>query len=454
MGDGSANGLALRTMDDVERIARIAVASGYTACRKMEEAAMLVITGQELGLSPAQSLRGIYVVSGKPVLSADLMVAVVRRSGLCESWRVVESTAERCTITTRRKGESHESTRTWTLADAKRAGVTGKGVWSAFPAAMLRHRCAADLARQEYPDVLMGLYDPEELGGEYLGLPAVVAQETPALPASSTPPALARFRVDLGAAESLIDARDTYRAYRVELTDADATTAVTDVRAWIAGRGIMLDGAGVTAVLSTLPDAALRCLDASRDDLLDAARVCRAAGWDEHSTMTVWSALARAYAAQTGAKSAKVAAAALKTACQDHDPDDGPRGGSKPAPQTTPADAHGSAQDGAQGAASEARAQHPEAWRETAAGIRAHVAGISNIPRLANSARKHLRAIAPALRDHAVAVYAGRFAALAPDVSDDEAHQRAQAWLIEGPKVADLPARPKRPTLRAAGGAG
>ena len=99
----SEKGIAVRSLDDVERLARIAVGSGYTSCRKAEEAAMLIITGHELGLSPAQSLRGIYVVSGKPVLSADLMVAVVRRSGLCESWRTVESTAERCTITTDRK---------------------------------------------------------------------------------------------------------------------------------------------------------------------------------------------------------------------------------------------------------------------------------------------------------------------------------------------------------------
>ena len=75
-------GLSLRNIDDVERLARIAVASSYTACRRPEEAAFLLMTGRELGLSPMQSLRGIYVVSGKPVLSADLMVAAVRRSGL------------------------------------------------------------------------------------------------------------------------------------------------------------------------------------------------------------------------------------------------------------------------------------------------------------------------------------------------------------------------------------
>ena len=88
------NGLQLRTIDDVERVARISTASGICRVTRPEEAAVILLTGRELGLSPMQSLRGIYVVNKTPVLSADLLVAVVRRSGLCGSWRVVESTPD------------------------------------------------------------------------------------------------------------------------------------------------------------------------------------------------------------------------------------------------------------------------------------------------------------------------------------------------------------------------
>jgi RecT family len=49
------------------------------------------------------------------------------------------------------------------MADAKRAQVTGKPIWSQYPAQMLRHRCSADLAREVYPDVVLGLYTPEEM---------------------------------------------------------------------------------------------------------------------------------------------------------------------------------------------------------------------------------------------------------------------------------------------------
>lgn len=182
--------MILRTIDDVTSLAQIAIASKLTKLSRVEEAAVILMTGRELGLQPMQSLRGIYVVEGKPTLSADMMVAVIRGSGLCESWRIVESTAERCTITTRRKGEQHDATRTWTKADATLAGVAGKDTWRKYPAAMLRHRCAADLARQEYPDVLLGLYDPDELGADAAAVqqPSVVsvAVATPTLPAPPT----------------------------------------------------------------------------------------------------------------------------------------------------------------------------------------------------------------------------------------------------------------------------
>lgn len=152
-------------LDRIDRIAKIAAASGLTTYRRAESASMVLLTGRELGLGPMASLRGIHDVNGKPVLAADLMVAVVRRSGLCRMWRVVESTPTRCEIATRRVGEEHDESCVWTAEDARRAGCGG-ATWQKFPRQMLSHRCAAELARRVYSDVLLGLYSPDELGGE------------------------------------------------------------------------------------------------------------------------------------------------------------------------------------------------------------------------------------------------------------------------------------------------
>ena len=221
------NGLALRSIDDVERLAKIATASGLCRVKRPEEAAVILLTGRELGLSPMQSLRGIYVVSGTPVLSADLLVAVVRRSGLCSSWRVVESTTETCTITTLRVGETEPSTRTWTMADAKRAGVTGKPIWAQYPAQMLRHRCAADLAREVYPDVVLGLYTPEEMDSvERSEAPreiavvrspapplAALGVEAPAAPLAFATPGLSD--AEMSAMTAMLNACETLEALEV-----------------------------------------------------------------------------------------------------------------------------------------------------------------------------------------------------------------------------------------------
>ena len=323
-------GLSLRSIDDVERLARIAVASNYTACRRPEEAAFLLMTGRELGLSPMQSLRGIYVVSGKPVLSADLMVAAVRRSGLCESWRVVESTPQRCEIETLRKGETVAARRVWTMDDAKRAGLTGKGTWAAYPAAMLRHRCAADLARQEYPDVLLGLYDPDEMDAAP-AQPAVV-ESVPTLASigiergigtAKTLPAPARWADELAECVTLTDVRGLYATHsRYAYEDAPARNRamVDDVRAWLSERGVPgVTGAEVTAILSTLPEGALRALSELwcdeehpvSDRCVTAARVIHRAEWDEHSRRTAHAIVVRCYAHATGYTALNAAGADL-----------------------------------------------------------------------------------------------------------------------------------------------
>jgi hypothetical protein len=132
---------------------------------KPADVLVTLLSGRELGFSPLQSVRAIYVVEGKPTLAAEAMVALCKRQPeVCEWFRLVESTPQRATYETKRKGEPEPTRLTFTIEDANRAGVTGKAVWKNYPAAMLRARCASGLARAVYPELLFGCYDPEELG--------------------------------------------------------------------------------------------------------------------------------------------------------------------------------------------------------------------------------------------------------------------------------------------------
>lgn len=384
-------GLAVRSIDDVERIAKMALASGFTACRRMEEAAMIIMTGHELGLSPMQSLRGIYIVSGKPVLSADLMVAVVRRSGLCSSWRVVVSTPEQCTIITIRQGETEPSSRTWTLADAKRAGITGKGTWSAYPATMLRHRCAADLAREVYPDVLMGLYDPEELGAdrEEESSPAVVAS-----------------------AESF-------------------------ARLGIEARTVTAPREPVDALVLDIATQAARCETMGSLAALWVAAKADVAALDDRALQErAWSAIkvrARDLGITLEQLRAEIARQMQPTPPTPPTGTDGP-GAPSSATESTNAPALLLAPVAAPAApVASIDASDLDAWRLTREGIDAHVSAIRVFTRLSNSARKNLRHMPHTLLTHAVHAYAKRATEISDALEWEDAIERVETWMREGP---------------------
>lgn len=125
---------------------------------------LTVMTGHELGMAPMQSIRSIHVIEGKPTLSADLMGALaMARRDVCEYLRPVELSAAVATYETKRVGWPESMRMSFTMEDAQRAGLTQKDNWKKYPAAMLKSRCLAAIVRAAYPDLMLGIYDPDEL---------------------------------------------------------------------------------------------------------------------------------------------------------------------------------------------------------------------------------------------------------------------------------------------------
>jgi hypothetical protein len=152
-----------RSIADARSLAEAISRSGLApqAARSPEAVMVILAQGAELGLPPMAALRQIHVVSGRAVLAADLMRALVLRMG--GRIRCVESTDQRATFAGAR-GEEPEQSITWTMQMAQRAGLTGKGPWTQYPGAMLRARASAELCRLVWPDVVGGLYTPDEMG--------------------------------------------------------------------------------------------------------------------------------------------------------------------------------------------------------------------------------------------------------------------------------------------------
>lgn len=139
-----------------------------------------LLAGHELGLPPMAALRGIHVISGKPILTADTMVALVLSSGACEYFILVEGDDESATYETKRVGAPHSSRQTWTMSDAKRASLLSNANWTKNPRAMLRARAKSILARDVYPDVLAGCYEEGE-AAEISGEPTVTVGPLPGM---------------------------------------------------------------------------------------------------------------------------------------------------------------------------------------------------------------------------------------------------------------------------------
>lgn len=117
--------------------------------------------GAELGLPPLQALQSIAVINGRPAMWGDAVIALVRGSGLMESMHEdIGDTSATCTV--KRRGEEAES-RTFSLEDAKKAGLLGKpGPWAAYTKRMLQMRARAWALRDVFPDVLRGVHVAEE----------------------------------------------------------------------------------------------------------------------------------------------------------------------------------------------------------------------------------------------------------------------------------------------------
>lgn len=118
--------------------------------------------GAEIGLAPMQAMQNIAVINGRPSIWGDAMLALVRASGLLE-YIHENPTDDGCTVKVKRKGED-EVVRSFTLLDAKKAGLSGKtGPWTQYPKRMMQMRARSIALRDVFTDVLKGIQSAEEV---------------------------------------------------------------------------------------------------------------------------------------------------------------------------------------------------------------------------------------------------------------------------------------------------
>lgn len=164
-------GIQFHTMDDAWRLAQAIVAAGFAprAGRDPMTATQVMIAiqmGAEVGMPPMTALKNIVPINGRPTIWGDAVLALVESKGLLAYIHEEvsgEGDDRAATVTVQRRGRDYQVERTFSVADAKRAGLWGKaGPWKDYPDRMLQMRARGFALRDTFPDALGGYMLTEE----------------------------------------------------------------------------------------------------------------------------------------------------------------------------------------------------------------------------------------------------------------------------------------------------
>lgn len=185
-----SKGLQLTGLADLYRFAGFIARTPGFAPKGMESAESVCVAiqfGYEIGLSPMQALQSIAVINGRPGIFGDAAKALIESSGLMKDYKqwyeidgkklttadgysrtptTTELKNDNCTacVLSHRQGRDEPLVHTFSIGDAKLAGLIGKsGPWTNYPSRMLMWRARGYNLRDNFGDVLKGLRLDDEL---------------------------------------------------------------------------------------------------------------------------------------------------------------------------------------------------------------------------------------------------------------------------------------------------
>lgn len=217
------------------------------AIKTPEQALAIMLTGREIGVGTMASLNQISVIQGKPTVSPQLMLALSNRSGQLADVRYDQSADGGITCTMKRKGRTEHS-ETFGPKEASAMQLSGKDNYKKQAATMYKWRAVAACARVVFPDVILGLYTPDEMGadvnddGELLPAPKenvsvidVLHNRNEQQPEAGAASDFKAIMVVCDTLKSLGDSaqwnKNTIREYAIELFDDDTIKTANDLSA-------------------------------------------------------------------------------------------------------------------------------------------------------------------------------------------------------------------------------
>lgn len=207
------------------------------------QAAAIILAGRELGMPPMRALRSITLVKGKVTESADSQLARFKTDGGRATFRQLDETSA---VLWLRHPNGDEHVESFTMDDAKKAQLTGSGMYGKFPKAMLRSRAITAGLKSIGWEGGAGAYDPDELA------PMTPASEPEAALEVRSDPRVSEPRVDV-TRMTLLQAEDYVLKGRRFGEMDDARLAA--VAAWAAEKGNVVFQTAAEIVLGSRQDA-------------------------------------------------------------------------------------------------------------------------------------------------------------------------------------------------------
>ena len=162
-----SNNNIIRSVDDASRVAKaMAMSEYFSDAKDVAKAMVKVMAGHELGVGAFASMTGIHIIKGKPTMGGNLIASLIKNDPRY-NYRVKKHDETVCEIEFIEDGEVC-GVSSFSMEDAKRAGLLSNQTWNKYPKNMLFARAISNGARWHTPGIFGGapVYTPEELGAE------------------------------------------------------------------------------------------------------------------------------------------------------------------------------------------------------------------------------------------------------------------------------------------------
>lgn len=147
-------------------IGKIFAESGlFPDIKSQAQAVVKILAGKELGLSPFQSMKNIYLVGGKLAIMANALAAIIK-NGNKYDYRIDSLTDQECKIMFLKiKGDKTEEIgiSEFNFKDAAKAGLANKDNYKSYPKNMMFARALTNGVHFYCPDAAISWNTYEEL---------------------------------------------------------------------------------------------------------------------------------------------------------------------------------------------------------------------------------------------------------------------------------------------------